>query len=104
MAMADPDQPFRASIDERAYGHLQIENGHVSELIGLPHRADRSELNAKLRALEPGDRIAIETPAGMTVAAFRSTILTAGRRMSFGDWKLSTRSQGRKIHCFLAPV
>jgi hypothetical protein len=101
MTMADTTKPSPAENQEGAF---RIESGHVSELVGLPHRHDRSELNAKLRALEPGDRIAIETPREMTVAAFRSTILTAGRRMQFGDWKLSTRSQGRKIHCFLVPV
>ena len=82
---------------------FKIETGHVSELFGMAHRTDRSELNAKLRALEPGDRIAVETPSGTTVAAFRSTILTAAKRMQFGEWRLSTRSQGRKIHCFLVP-
>lgn len=104
MTMADPGKPFRDPIDERACRNLyKIETGHVSELVGLNHRADRSELNAKLRSLEPGGRIAIETPKDMTLSAFRSTILTASRRMDFGDWRLSTRSEGRKLHCFLSP-
>ena len=81
--------------------------GHISDLAGRSQRADWSELNAKIRTLEPGGLLTIECPPGFSIGKFRSTVLTNGRRIHVGklpDWKISTRTDGRKLHVFLSPV
>jgi hypothetical protein len=83
---------------------LRTRIGRVSELLDIPRqRSDWSGLNSQLKALEPGQQLEVVTPTNLTVPSFRSTILTAGQRIHKGDWRLCTRTEGRKIHCFLAP-
>ncbi len=80
------------------------EPGRLSDLAASGQRNDWSLTRSKLKALEPGDVVVFTCLPGFSVSAFRSTILTIGRRLSFEDgWTLSTRTKGRKLHCFLAP-
>lgn len=79
-----------------------IEVGRISDLGDTRKRADWSEINGKLKALEPGQRLSIKCPDGMKVSALRSTILTNGRRFHKGEWSLTTRTDGRVVHCFLS--
>lgn len=76
--------------------------GRLSDLADARHRADWSAFTKQLKDLEPGDRVCFECPARISVPAFRSTILTVGNRIHAGDWRVSTRTYGRKVHCFLA--
>ena len=75
----------------------------LSDLTDLGHRADWSKLTDRLQKLDPGAVITETCPTWIAVKSFRSTILTIGNRVHTGDWRLSTRTYGRKIHCFLAP-
>lgn len=83
---------------------LRVKNGRLSDLAQAGHRADWSGLNDKLKAIEPGEVVSAECPKGVSLSAFRSTILTNGKRFHQGAWVLTTRKEGSVIHCFLAPA
>lgn len=79
--------------------------GRLSDLAESGQRNDWSLTRSKLKALEPGDVVVFTCLPGFTVSAFRSTILTIGRRLIYPvGWSLSTRTKGRKLHCFLVPL
>ncbi len=83
---------------------MKITTGRLSDVAQQPSRADWSEMNARLKALTPGESLAIECPPGIPVPRLRSTILTNARRFPYGEWRLRTRTAGRTIHCFLIPA
>ena len=83
--------------------HPDTRIGRLSDLAQTRRRADWSGLNQKLKSLQPGEDLIVQCPPDKTLAAFRSTILTNGRRFHRGEWALATRTEGRKLHCFLAP-
>lgn len=83
---------------------MRIRVGRLSDVAQQSSRHDWSGLNARLKALQPGEALAIECPPGVTVSRLRSTILTNARRFDYGEWRLRTRSAGRVIHCYLAPL
>ncbi len=82
---------------------LRTKTGRLSDLVNSNHRADWSNLNVKLKALQPGELLTVTCPAQVTIPSFRSIILTTGRRLHSGEWRLSTKTEKRKIHCFLSP-
>lgn len=65
-------------------------------------RNDWSDVNSKLRALRPAQVVSFECPANVEVAKLRSAILTNAKRFHTGEYLVSTRTEGRTIHCFLA--
>ena len=83
---------------------LRVRDGRLSDLAQAGHRADWSGLNDKLKAIEPGEVVSVECPKGVSLPAFRSTILTNGKRFHRGEWSLTTRKEGNVLHCFLAPA
>ncbi len=84
---------------------LQMRAGHLSDLVQATHREDWSAMNVQLKAIQPGEVLAITCPNHLTVSAFRSRILTNGRRFHLNtNWTLATRTSGRTISCFLRPV
>lgn len=96
--MREPSRPRR----------LKITSEKLSDVVELGHRTDWSELNKRLRALQPGGALIVECPSGMSIGQLRSTILVSARRIKYGDeenqWRLRTHVEGRKVHCFLGPV
>jgi hypothetical protein len=83
---------------------LETRVGRLSELAEAGHRADWSALNARLKALQPGEVFIVTCPPGMKIPAFRSTLLTNGKRFhKASDWVFRTRTEGTRIHCYLAP-
>lgn len=80
---------------------VQTIAGRTSDLADLKMRSDWSELNAKLKVIEPGEVETVMCPLGISLSHLRSTILTNGRRFHKGDWRFTTRTEYRKIHCFL---
>jgi hypothetical protein len=85
---------------------VRTENRHLSDLLELPlrSRSDWSEVRGKLKRLDPGGVLTVICPKDRNVPDVRSILLTAGARIfPNGDWKMATRTEGRKIHCFLAP-
>ena len=85
--------------------YVRSSTGRLSDLVASPRkgRADWSKTTDKLRTLEPGHVLNLELPRNVSMPRFRSTILTAGRRIHTGDWALTTRTEGHVLHCFLAP-
>ena len=85
---------------------IRTKTGHVSDLAEMipRSRSDWSEVRGKLRDLDPGGMLTVICPRERKVTDVRSILLTAGARIfPKGEWKLITRTEGRKIHCFLAP-
>jgi hypothetical protein len=88
---------------------FKITSERLSDVVvGLGYRTDWSEVNERLRALQPGGGLVVECPVGKMVEKIRSTILMSARRIRYGDegneWRLKTHVEGRKVHCFLVPV
>ena len=82
---------------------MQTKTGHVSDLLTSRQRRDWSELNSKIRAIEPGGLLIAECPSGFSISQFRSTVMTQGRRIHKGEWRLMVRTEGRKLNLFLGP-
>ncbi len=78
--------------------------GVLSAVAEMPQRKDWSVTRKKLEALEPGDVVIFTCPPGISMPAFRSTIITMGRRLSFEGLKICTRTRRRDLHCFLGPL
>lgn len=77
--------------------------GRISDLANMRPRANWSPINARLKALQPGEVLNIPCPSGMKMGSFRSTILTNGNRYHRLEWCISTRTEGNILHCFLSP-
>lgn len=80
---------------------IRTKTGPVSDLVDIRKRRDWSYVNRQLRALEPGKRVSVTCPFGVTVKALRSTLLTNGKRFHVGDWAMITKTEGNTVHCFL---
>jgi len=83
--------------------YVPSSTGRLSELAERKQRADWSKVNQQIRALQPGELLKLSCPSSISMASFRSTVLTAGKRIHRNEWGLSTRTEGKKLLCFLAP-
>ena len=81
----------------------RIRTGRLSDLVS-DRKTDWSDLRKKLKAMEPGEVLIVTPPPGVSLPQLRCAILVCGRRIHTGDWRVSTRTKARNIHCFLAPV
>lgn len=78
--------------------------GRLSDLTEVKHRADWSELRSQIAGIEPGQRLTLHCPPERSMGAFRSTVITTGKRLHTGDrWQFTTRTENRTLHCFLSP-
>jgi len=69
----------------------------------LERRRSWALVNQALRELEPGDVRVFECPPGISIAAFRSHVLTIGNRYHKAEWRVSTRTERNLVHAFLSP-
>lgn len=76
--------------------------GKLSDLVPQGSEINWSAIRTKIKAMEPGDVLIVSCPPGFPMPQFRSTILVNGGRIHKGEWRLSTRTKGRSLHCFLA--
>ncbi len=83
---------------------MKITPGRLSDVMAQPGRYNWFEINSRVKALQPGDSVSVEVPALIPVRKLRSAILTNARRFDYGPWRVSTRTSGRTIRCFLVPI
>jgi hypothetical protein len=69
----------------------------------MNRKIDWSSVKEKIKVLEPGEVVIVICPAGKDFKSFRSAVIVSGGRLHKGEWKFATRTDGKKLHCFLAP-
>lgn len=64
-------------------------------------RTDWSMVREQVDAIKEGEMRELDCPDGVEMATFRCIVLTYGARRHTGKMRLSTRTSGRSLQCFL---